>query len=68
MYYPKQVSHDDNESDELMPWLDDQDLDSTNIVTADQGSENKQTNVDADVTNKGEKDKDADVTSKGKKE
>eukprot|EP00957_Ditylum_brightwellii_P152407 11602337-Ditylum_brightwellii.AAC.1 len=55
MYYPKYVSRDDNESDDLMTWPDNQDLDSTNIVTADQGGEIKWTDVDADVTSKGEK-------------
>eukprot|EP00957_Ditylum_brightwellii_P169428 12895309-Ditylum_brightwellii.AAC.1 len=51
-----------------MPWLEDQDLDITNQVTADQGSENKRTDEDADATSKGEKAKDTDVTSKGEKD
>eukprot|EP00957_Ditylum_brightwellii_P094996 7234254-Ditylum_brightwellii.AAC.2 len=67
-YYPKQVSHNDNESNELMSWPEDQDPNSTNIVTADQGGENEWIDEDADVTSKGEKDEDANVTSKREKD
>eukprot|EP00957_Ditylum_brightwellii_P007548 570986-Ditylum_brightwellii.AAC.1 len=56
MYFPNQVSHNDNESKELMPWLEDQDLDSTVTVTADQGSKEKTKEDNTDVTSNGEND------------